>query len=215
MIMTMTAMIKKKDKMMINLVDFLPALEVLGPNESVVVEQGLGDNGVGRVDHRVVNRGQALPVSVVRAAHRENVKTMRGGEQEENRKVKMRIAPGSKFQHRPHRLDVVCCNGSVHRRCSVLRPVVEDGPPVHQGHHHPRRTVPDARDQRERSLARLGAVEVGIETLVAHFPHFLHIVGEHVVEKLLQVRPGVDVLQLLLVQVEHLVDASFELELEI
>ena len=60
-----------------DLVDFLPALEVLGPNESVVVEQGLGDNRVGRVDHRVVNRGQALPVSVVRAAHRENVKTLK------------------------------------------------------------------------------------------------------------------------------------------
>ena len=35
------------------------------------------------------------------------------------------------------------------------------------------------------------------------------------VEKLLQVRPRVDVLQLLLVQVEHLVDAPLELELEI
>ena len=83
--------------------------------------------------------------------------------------MKMKTEPGSKLQHRPHCLDVVRCNGSVHRRCSVLRPVVEDGPPVHQGHHHPRRTVPDARDQRERGLARLGAVEVGIETLVAHF----------------------------------------------
>ena len=69
MIMTMTAMIKKKDKMMINLVDFLPTLEVLGSDESMVVKQSLGDNRVGRVDHRVVNRSQTLPVSVVWAAH--------------------------------------------------------------------------------------------------------------------------------------------------
>ena len=103
----------------------------------------------------------------------------------------------------------------MHRRCSVLRPVVEDGPTVHKGHHHPRRTVSDAGDQRKGSLARLGAVEVGIEALVAHFPNFFNIVGEHVVEKLFEVGPRVDVLQLLLVQVEHLVDASLELELEI
>ena len=61
-----------------DLVDFLPALEVLGADESVVVEESLGDHRVGRVDHRVVNRRQALPVSVVRAAHWENVKTLRG-----------------------------------------------------------------------------------------------------------------------------------------
>ena len=60
-----------------DLVDFLPTLEVLGADESVVVKQGLCDNGVGRVDHRVVNRRQALPVSIVRAAHRENVKTLK------------------------------------------------------------------------------------------------------------------------------------------
>ena len=58
-------------------------------------------------------------------------------------------------------------------------------------------------------------MEVWIEALVAHLAHFLDIVGEHVVEKLLQVCSGVDVLQLLLVQVEHLVDAPLELELEI
>ena len=103
----------------------------------------------------------------------------------------------------------------MHRRCSVLCPVVEDGSAVDQRHHHPRRTVPDSSDQGEGGLSGFGAVEVWIKALVAHFPNFLNIVGEHVVEKLLQVRPGVDVLQLLLVQVEHLVDASLELELEI
>ena len=34
-----------------DLVDFLPALEVLGADESVVVEESLGDHRVGRVDH--------------------------------------------------------------------------------------------------------------------------------------------------------------------
>ena len=125
------------------------------------------------------------------------------------------MSPGTKLEHRPHRLDVVCCNGSVHRSCSVLRPIVEDGSAVHQRHHHPRRTVPNSRYQRERGLARLGAVEVRVEALVAHLSHFLHIVGQHLVQELLQVRPRVDVLQLLLVQVEHLVDATLELELEI
>ena len=58
-------------------------------------------------------------------------------------------------------------------------------------------------------------MEVWIEALVAHLAHFLNIVGEHMVQELFQVCSGVDVLQLLLVQVEHLVDAPLELELEI
>ena len=70
-----------------DLVDFLPALEVLGADESVVVEESLGDHRVGRVDHRVVNRRQALPVSVVRAEHWENVKTLRGDEEKEMKKA--------------------------------------------------------------------------------------------------------------------------------
>ena len=45
--------------------NLLPALEVLRPDESVVVEQGFGHNRVCRVDYRVVDWGQALPVSVV------------------------------------------------------------------------------------------------------------------------------------------------------
>ena len=78
MIMTMTAMIKKKDMMMINLVDFLPALEVLGSDESMVVKQSLSHNRVGRVDHRVVNRGQALPVPIIWTAQ-DNSKEGVGG----------------------------------------------------------------------------------------------------------------------------------------
>ena len=78
MIMTMTAMIKKKDMMMINLVDFLPTLEVLGSDESVVVKQSLSHNRVGRVDHRVVNRGQALPVPIIWTAQ-DNSKEGVGG----------------------------------------------------------------------------------------------------------------------------------------
>ena len=52
-----------------DLVDFLPSLEVLGADETMVVKQCFGDNGVRWVDHRVVNRSQALPVSIVWAAH--------------------------------------------------------------------------------------------------------------------------------------------------
>ena len=39
-----------------DLVDFLPSLEVLGADETMVVKQCFGDNGVRWVDHRVVNR---------------------------------------------------------------------------------------------------------------------------------------------------------------
>ena len=78
MIMTMTAMIKKKDMMMINLVDFLPTLEVLGSDESMVVKQSLSHNRVGRVDHRVVNRGQAFPVPIIWTAQ-DNSKEGVGG----------------------------------------------------------------------------------------------------------------------------------------
>ena len=44
-------------------------------------------------------------------------------------------------------------------------------------------------------------MEVWVEPLVAHLGDLVHVVGEHVVEELLQVGPRVDVLQLLLVQV--------------
>ena len=58
-------------------------------------------------------------------------------------------------------------------------------------------------------------MKVRIEALGAHLGHLLHVVGEHVVEELLQVGPRVDVLQLLLVQVQHLVHTPLELQLEI
>ena len=45
--------------------NLLPALEVLRPDESVVVEQRFSHNRVCRVDNRVVDWGQALPVTVV------------------------------------------------------------------------------------------------------------------------------------------------------
>ena len=58
-------------------------------------------------------------------------------------------------------------------------------------------------------------MKIGIEALGAHLGHLLHVVGHDVLQQLLQIAAGVDVLQLLLVQVEHLVDPSLELELEI
>ena len=44
-------------------------------------------------------------------------------------------------------------------------------------------------------------MKIWIEALVAHLVDFLHIVGHHVLQELLQVGSGVDALQLLLVQV--------------
>jgi len=103
-----------------DLVNLLPALEVLRPDESVVVEQGFGHNRVCRVDYRVVDWGQALPVSVVWAC--------------------------TKFEHRPNRLDVVRGNGPVHRGGPVLSPIVEDCSTVHESHHHPGWPVSDPRN---------------------------------------------------------------------
>lgn len=58
-------------------------------------------------------------------------------------------------------------------------------------------------------------MKVGIEALGAHLGHLLHVVGHDVLQQLLQIAAGVNVLQLLLVQVQHLVHTPLELELEI
>ena len=58
-------------------------------------------------------------------------------------------------------------------------------------------------------------MKVWVQTLGAHLGHLVHVVGHHLLQELLQVAPRVDALQLFLVQVEHLVDTSFELELKI
>ena len=88
-----------------DLVDFLPSLEVLGADETMVVKQCFGDNGDGWVDHRVVNRRQALPVPIVWAAygHGQNVKTFRGEKTKRDMRIGLgdekenKMAPGSKL----------------------------------------------------------------------------------------------------------------------
>ena len=47
------------------LMNLLPALEVLGPDDPVVVQEGLRDHSVGGVDDRVVQGSQALAVPVI------------------------------------------------------------------------------------------------------------------------------------------------------
>ena len=58
-------------------------------------------------------------------------------------------------------------------------------------------------------------MEVRVQALVTHLVDLLHIVGHHVLQELLEVCSGVDALQLLLVQIQHFVDSTFELELKI
>ena len=58
-------------------------------------------------------------------------------------------------------------------------------------------------------------MEVWVQALVTHLVDLLHIVGHHVLQELLEVRSGIDALQLLLVQIQHFVDSTFELELKI
>ena len=62
--------------------------------------------------------------------------------------------------------------------------------------------------------ARLLTMKVGIESFVTHFIDFLHIIGKYMIKELLEVCSRVDVLQLLLVQIQHFVDSPLELELK-
>lgn len=59
------------------------------------------------------------------------------------------------------------------------------------------------------------AVEIRIQTLAAHLGDLLHLAVCHVLQQPSQVCPRVHRLQLFFIQVQHLVDAPFVLELRI
>lgn len=59
------------------------------------------------------------------------------------------------------------------------------------------------------------AVEIRIQTLAAHLGDLLDLAVCHVLEQPSQIRPRVHRLQLFFIQVQHLVDPSFVLELRI
>lgn len=59
------------------------------------------------------------------------------------------------------------------------------------------------------------AVEIRIKTLAAHLGDLLHLAVCHVLQQPSQVCPRVHRLQLFFIQVQHLVDAPFVLELRI
>ena len=91
--------------------NLLPALQVLGSRHSVVVKEGLGDDGVRHLGHGVVQGSQVLAVPVV--------------------------GRGPQLQHGPHGLQVVGGDGPVHGGAAVPRPEVQDCSSIDQSHHHP------------------------------------------------------------------------------
>ena len=54
---------------------------------------------------------------------------------------------------------------------------------------------------RESLTSGVVAVEVGIQSLVAHFVNLLHIIRRHVVKKLFQIASRIDIFQLFLVHI--------------
>lgn len=99
-------------------------------------------------------------------------------------------------------------------RRSILGPVVQYGAAIHQGNEQ---FIWLLRPHRYRQwcLVRLLAMEVRIQSLRAHLRHLLHLSVVHVLEEAPQIRSCVQRLQLLLVQIQHLVDASLVLQLEV
>lgn len=96
-----------------DLVDLLPPLRVLRPDDRVVVQQRLAQHGVDVGVHGQVERREALGVLVV--------------------------GRGAQVQQRLHRLEVVLLDGAVHGRGAVARAVVEQRAAVHQRQQHARR----------------------------------------------------------------------------
>ena len=54
-------------------------------------------------------------------------------------------------------------------------------------------------------------MKVRIQALGQHLRHLLHIVAHHMLQKLLQTTLGIHLLQLLLIQVQHLIHSPLEL----
>lgn len=115
--------------------------------------------------------------------------------------------------HLPHRLQTVPLDGPVQRRRSVPRPVVEQGPAVDQRDQQFVRFLRSGGDRQGR-LARFRTVEVRIQSFGTHLGNLLHVTPVDALQEAPQIGPGVQGLQLPLVQIEHLVDPAFVFELE-
>ena len=95
------------------LMNLLPSLQVLGSYKCVVMEQHLGENDVGGVRNREVERRQTLGIFVVWA--------------------------GTQVEQSAYGLSVVFDDSPVHGCATVPCSEVHDGPAIHQAYKHPGR----------------------------------------------------------------------------
>lgn len=98
-----------------NLMNFLPALEILSSYRRMIVKQRLAEHRIGLVNDAVIERRQALGILVIRTS--------------------------TQLQKRLHRLQTVPFNGAVHRRQAFLRSIVQESTTVHQRNDHLRRLL--------------------------------------------------------------------------
>lgn len=61
--------------------------------------------------------------------------------------------------------------------------------------------------------SRFVTVKVGVQTLAAHFGYLLHLAVRNVIQQPAQIRSRVHRLQMLLIEVQHLIDPPLVLEL--
>lgn len=108
------------------------------------------------------------------------------------------------------RVQSISFHCSVHGRATVQRSKVQQSATIYQRHQQFLRAF-GARRHRQRRLARLLAVEIRIEAVVAHLLYFLDMARADVVYKAPQIRLGVHGAQLALIKIRYFVDAPFVL----
>lgn len=98
------------------------------------------------------------------------------------------------------------------RRRAVLRPVVKQRAAIHQRNQQFIWFL-RVRCQRERRVARIGTVEIRIQTFGTHFSDLLDVTAVHTFQKAAQICTRVQRLQLFFVNVQHFVDAPLVFQL--
>lgn len=116
-------------------------------------------------------------------------------------------------EHLPNRLETVPLDGPVQCSGSISRPVVEQGTSVDQGN---QQFVGLLRPggNRQRGFARFLTVEVRVQPFGTHLGNLFHVTPVDALQKAPQIGPGMEGLQLSLVQIQHLVHPALVLELE-
>lgn len=116
-------------------------------------------------------------------------------------------------QNLPNGLEAIPLHSPVQRGGTVPRPVVQQGPSINQRYQQFVGLFRPGGD-RQWGFARLLTVEVRVQPFGTHLGNLFHVTPVDALEKTPQVGPGVQGLQLPLVQIQHLVHPAFVFELE-